>query len=393
MDQKSKGTILGAALLVGGTSIGGGMLGLPVVSAAGGFIPAIGIHLLCWLFMSCTALLMLEVCLWTGRETNLITMAHKTLGNTGRAVCWALYLFLFYTLTLAYVTECGNLVADVLSDVIPSWMGTIIFLATFIPLIYIGAAAVDRANWLFMIGLGTSFFGFVALGFNHVNPEQLLVIDWEKSLIALPIAFTSFAFQGVIPTLTYYLDHDAKRLRPAILIGAFLPLVCYAIWEWLVIGIVPLEGPGGLLDAMDKSLTAIQPLKQALNDPTVFVLAQFFGFFALTTSFLGVTLGLLDFLADGLNIEKTWKGKLFLILLVFTPPVAISAVNPHIFLVALNYAGGIGVTLLLGLMPILMAWKLRYVMKEGAEQQLPGGRLVLILLIGFILFGLLTQFA
>ncbi|MES2272690.1 MAG: aromatic amino acid transport family protein, partial [Chlamydiota bacterium] len=54
--------VFGGTLLVAGTSIGAGMLALPVVTASGGFLPALFVYFLCWLFMTCTGLLLLEIC-------------------------------------------------------------------------------------------------------------------------------------------------------------------------------------------------------------------------------------------------------------------------------------------------------------------------------------------
>src|SRR5258708_1834332 len=54
--------LLGGTLLIAGTSIGVGMLGLPVVTAAGGFVPSIFVYLVCWFFMVCIARLILEAC-------------------------------------------------------------------------------------------------------------------------------------------------------------------------------------------------------------------------------------------------------------------------------------------------------------------------------------------
>ncbi|HKZ00308.1 MAG TPA: aromatic amino acid transport family protein, partial [Rhabdochlamydiaceae bacterium] len=54
------GHLLGGILLVAGTSIGVGMLALPVATAAGGFVPSLLIYLICWIFMMCTGLLILE---------------------------------------------------------------------------------------------------------------------------------------------------------------------------------------------------------------------------------------------------------------------------------------------------------------------------------------------
>ncbi len=97
------GTFWGGALLVAGTAIGGGMLALPVLTAPGGFFPAILIYILSAFFMGATALLFMEVFLWSPQEVNLVSMAQMTLGRAGKIVVWLLYLFFFYSLVVAYI--------------------------------------------------------------------------------------------------------------------------------------------------------------------------------------------------------------------------------------------------------------------------------------------------
>jgi tyrosine-specific transport protein len=231
-----------------------------------------------------------------------------------------------------------------------------------------------------------SYVGFVILGLRYISVGLLDDYNWAYSGMILPIAFTSFAYQGIVPTLTTYLHHDTRAIRKVILIGSFIPLVAYVIWEALILGIVPLEGVGGLAEALENGDNAVAPLKNFIGNSSVYFLGQSFAFFALVTSFLGVTLGLRDFLADGLQIKKDAFGKLILSLLIFTLPLFISVSYPHIFLQALDYAGGFGVALLLGLLPIVMAWLGRYYYQWGGEEQLPGGRMVLVILALFVLF-------
>ena len=66
----SQGRVLGATLLVAGCCIGAGMLGLPILTALGGFKPTIILFVLCWLFMAGTGLLLLEVNLWFTEEVS-----------------------------------------------------------------------------------------------------------------------------------------------------------------------------------------------------------------------------------------------------------------------------------------------------------------------------------
>lgn len=389
--MNKSGTTFGGSLLIAGTSIGGGMLALPVLTSLGGFIPSIVIYFCCWLFMACTGLLFLETSLWMKKESNIVSMANFTLGKPGKIFAWILYLFLFYCLTLAYIVGCSNLTVDLLGGDLPAWIGSLIFLVVFVPFVYAGAQIVGKLNIFLMLGLAVSFCIFVAIGYHYVKPELLNYRNWKLSLLGLPIAFTSFAYQGIIPTLVNYLHHDVKKIRTSILIGSFIPLVTYIIWQWLILGIVPTQGPHGLAEALEKGENAVYPLKFFINSQAVYIVGQYFAFFALVTSFFGVTLGLVDFLADGLQVKKTSLSKLYLCALVFIPPFIVSLYFPHIFLIALDYAGGFGCALLLGLLPVLMVWSGRYHLGLKSEFALPGGKASLVLLLLFVLFELTCE--
>ncbi|MBA3957954.1 MAG: tyrosine transporter [Parachlamydiaceae bacterium] len=387
------GTVLKGVLLIAGTSIGGGMLALPVLTCLAGFLPAFVVYLLCWLFMASTGLILLEICCWMKADSNLVTMAEELLGWPGKACAWLLYLFLFYCLTVAYIVGCGSLVVEAFEGSIPGWLGALIFVILASPLIFVGARLVGRINVVLMFGLALSYLAFVVLGFKHINSEQLLEHNWSFVILALPIAFTAFAYHGIIPTLVTYMHRDIPRIRKAIMIGSFLPLIVYTIWQALILGIVPTCGPGGLEEALHLGHNAVYPLKYVLNSPTVYVLGQFFAFFALVTSFLGVSLGLADFLADGLSIKKSIGGKVLLCVLVLLPPFFIAVTYPGIFLIALDYAGGFGCALLLGLLPILMVWSGRYNMGLKGEYTFPGGKVVLLGLVAFVCLELFSQFS
>lgn len=391
--MKISGHLIRGILLVAGTSIGGGMLALPVLTSQVGFFPSLLIYLLTWLFMMCTGLLFLELSLWMGKGVNIVSMAERTLGQWGKAAAWCLYLFLFYCLTLAYIVGAGDLLSEVMkgSMGLQDWQGQILFLLLFGPFVYVGAHLVGRLNLFLMLGLGVSYLIFVVLGFSYVRKELLFVTDWSKAWTALPITFTAFAYQGIIPTLVDYMKRDVKETRLAIIIGSFLPFITYAIWQWLILGIVPIDGPNSLNEAIQEGQNAIYPLKNVLNISSLYVVGQYFAFFALLTSFLGVTLGLLDFWADGLQVKKTDWMRFLLCLLVFIPPLLIAFIHPNIFLIALDYAGGFGCALLLGLMPVLMVWSGRYRMGLRGEYTVPGGRLLLIALFLFVVIEIICQ--
>jgi len=391
MDTKPPfGHLMGGMLLVAGTSIGAGMLALPVVTAEGGFWPSLGIYALCWAFMTCTGLLLLEVCLRLPPQANLVSMAGAYLGRPGKIFAWVLYLFLFYCLSIAYISGGGGLLLSWTGLNVPAWIGGLLFVAIFSPFVYFGARAVDRINWVLMAGLIVSYFSFIILGARHVESSYLQVSNWPMSLKALPVIFTAFSYQGVIPSLATYMKRDAKRLRIAILGGTSLAFMIYVAWELLILGIIPLEGEMGLIQAIQAGTTAVEPLKAHIGTGIVYSLGQSFAFFAITTSFLGVALGLMDFLADGLHLTKRGLKRLLLAAMTFIPPLLIALTYPTGFLKALGYAGGIGCSLLLGFLPTLLAW----ISREQHPKEpvlLRGGKVTLLLLFLFVALELFME--
>lgn len=368
------------------------MLALPISTAPGGFWPAIAIYLICWIYSLATGLLLLEACLWLPKDSNIVSLSSHLLGKKGKIASWFLYLFLFYCLTIAYVAGGGGFVASLFGNHIPSWSSILIFVAVLSPVVYIGTHAVDRLNSILMTGLIVSFCAFVLIASGKVEFNLLAHFNWPAALLSLPIVFTSFSYQGIVPSMRTYFHGDPKSVRKVILIGGTIPFFVYIIWQILIMGSVPLEGPTGLLAAKAQGLTAVAPLRDHAVSPFIYGLGQAFAFFALTTSFLGVTLGLFDFMADGLKLQKKGGKKLFLYALVFLPPTLIAILNPNVFVRALGYAGGIGCALLLGLFPVLMVWSGRYKKNQNRNlEQLRGGKPLLILIALFILFELTIE--
>lgn len=385
-----KSKILTASLLIAGTAIGAGMLALPVTTAEGGFWPAILMYFVCWIFSAATGLLLLEACLWLPKDSNIISLSSHLLGKRGKAASWVLYLFLFYFLTIAYVAGGGEFISGIFAA-LPRPLCILLFVLVFSPVVYIGTHAVDRLNSILMVGLIVSFTVFVLIVFGKVNIDLLGHVKWPAAILALPVLFTSFSYQGIVPSMRDYFHGQPKKVRKVILIGSTIPFVVYILWEYLILGVVPLEGAGGLLEANALGQTAVAPLKDRAGSDLIFAIGQTFAFFALTTSFLGVTLGLFDFFADGLKVKKVGINKVYLYLLVYVPATVIAMLNPHIFILALSYAGGLGCAVLLGLFPVMMVWSGRY--RKGLSrknEQLFGGKVVLSLLALFVAFELIV---
>lgn len=393
-----KNRLIGAILLVAGTTIGAGMLALPVTTGLAGFFPSLIIMTAIWLFMMLTAFYFLEVNLRTRGESNLISMMHKTLGRPGEIISWITYLLLLYALTSAYLLGCSQILSEffglTFSFALPNWVWPIAIFVFFAVFVYLGTEIADFLNRFMMIGLVMAYVAIISLGCCNITPPMLTYINWGFLLPSVSIVLTTFGYHIIIPTLTTYLEHDSKLLKRAIFIGSLIPFVVYIVWQFLVMGVVPVYGEHSLSEASEKGLQITFFLTILLNSPWVGIAVRCFAFFAIVTSLLGVSLSLADFLADGLKIKKTHVGKFFVILLTFIPPLIFALFYPKGFILALKYAG-ICVVILLALLPALMTWCERYGRHSKrafikSDFKVPGGKFVLgsTILLSLILLGI-----
>jgi tyrosine-specific transport protein len=381
------GHVVGGTLLIAGTTIGVGMLALPVATGPGGFVPSMIIYLICWAFMLCTGLLLLEVSLWMPKDSSFISMAEKILGPIGRNIFWVVYLFLFVTVMIAHAAGGGSVLLDITGWNMPNWAAVVIYSSVLAPVVYLGARSVDRINMILISGVVISYLAFLLVSLDKVDTKLLSYANWSKAWFALPILFTAFTYQVIIPTLMTYMERNAKKIRLAIFLGSSIPLVIYLVWELVILGIIPYQD---LTEAGKQGQNAIGPMKQLI--PKVFQIGRFFAFFALTTSFIPLALSFFDFLADGLKWKKKGGRRIILCAVVFGIPMIIAIIYPHIFLVALGYAGGISCAFLFGLMPPVLAWVGRYIKRYPQDKpQLPGGKAALVFLMGFALLILAAE--
>lgn len=377
---------LGSILLVAGTQIGAGMLALPITTAKGGFFYSILLFIISFLFMLLTLFLLLEANLYEESfEANIISMAKKRLGTFGQFVAWFAFLLLLYSVAAAYITAGGSLVAKLLQESFAfsqntPW-GITFFIIAFATIVFFGPWVVDFVNRFLMIGLIVSYLLMVIFITPHLKVTNLTVGNPIYLLAAVPVVVLSFTSHIIVPSLRTYLNNNVSQLKKALWYGSSIPLVFYIIWETLILGVVPLQGALGLgTIAADPHPVArlTEVLHQSTGLAWIAVAVGCFSFFALVTSFLGVTLALMDFLADGFQIRKDPQGRLLLLFYTIIPPLLFAIFYPSGFVLALSYAG-VFVAILYGILPVIMVWKARYIENLQGPFTLKGGRPVLIL--------------
>ncbi|MDF1757349.1 MAG: aromatic amino acid transport family protein [Legionellaceae bacterium] len=378
--------LIGGILLIVGTSIGGGMLALPVSMAAVGVTNSIIFLFLCWLIMTSGALLVLEVNLSFPPGSNIITMAKSTLGLPGQMIAWTTSLVLLYTLLSAYISGGSDILNSLLQQIhinLPSWATSILFTGIFGAVIYNGINTVDYVNRGLMFGKLGIYLLLVLIISPHIEARNLDKGSLPAITGSLMILITSFGFASIVPTLREYFADDIQMLRRVIIYGSLIPLICYIVWLVVIMGTVEREGANGLLSLMTSEHAAsglTTALGNSVKNGWIHGFFEFFASICIVTAFLGVSLGLFDFIADGFKLKKKGHQGIKVLALTFLPPLTIVLVNPGIYLHALSYAGVCCVLFLL-LLPIMMAWRGRKIicMKDHIAV-VPGGQIGLIVM-------------
>ncbi len=388
-NQCKKGSVVGGALMVAGSCIGAGMLGLPILTGLVGFFPSILLFIIAWFFMTATGLLIVEVNQWFDEPPNFITMVSKLLGRTGKFTCWILYLFLFYSLLVAYIAGSGIHTSSILNMIninSPYWFGSVIFVIIFGFVVYLGTKQVDFLNRVLMIGKILTYLCLIIIGLYFVDTTFLNHVDLKYSFVALPILITSFGFQNTIPTISRYLDGNIKRIKQAIIIGSLFTLIIYIFWQVIALGILPISGKYGILQSYTDGMDAAQSIKNYVNSIWIGTFATILAFFAMLTSFLIQTLTLVHFLGDGMNIQRQKRENAYLCLIALAPPLIFAIIDPTIFYSALSFAGGICAVTIFGIIPVLMVWRGRYYKNIRSNYCVKGGKPLLVILFSIALF-------
>jgi len=374
--------------IVAGTTIGAGMLAMPLAAAGVGFGVTLALLFCLWGLMCYTALLLLEVYQHVPADTGLGTLARRYLGRYGQWATGFSMLFLMYALTAAYMSGAGELLASSLSE----WLslsvspttGVLLFTLVAGGVVCIGTSLVDLFNRFLFSAKLIFLIVMLALLMPHVHKVNLLTLPLEKGLAlsAIPVIFTSFGFHGSVPSIVSYMNGNVQKLRWVFITGSAIPLVAYIFWQLATLGSIDSTTFFGLM-ANNAGLNGLlQALRDVVASPHVELAVHLFADLALATSFLGVTLGLFDYLADLFNRRNNAAGRLQTGAITFLPPLAFALFYPRGFVMALGYAG-VALAVLALLIPSLLAWQSRKHTSQ-AGYRVWGGKpaLLLVLLCG-----------
>ena len=380
-----KSQTLGSALLIAGTSIGAGMLALPLVSAATGLWEGLLLMFAIWVLAAYGGLLIAEACRACPEAENIHGVVGQLLGKKGQAIAVVAMLFLYYSLCAAYIAGGASQLNSILLGAgiqLPYWIIALLVTVLVGLVILAGTALVDICNRVMFFSMMVLMVVILVSLFPHAHIKNLAPEsgDFKIGLAALPILYTSFGYHVMVPTVVRYVEGCPAKFRKALLIGSLLPFILYTFWNLSTVGTLSSVYVRELVTRPDSVSSLTTAVGQVSSFAHFGLVISLFAGLALATSFLGVALGLFDYLSElSHNSRSGFIGRERTILLTLVIPMLVAIHYPDGFILALGYAA-IALVVLAVFLPVLMVWKVRRLhMKEPYKA--PGGYVVLAIAI------------
>ncbi|WP_314894973.1 aromatic amino acid transporter [uncultured Capnocytophaga sp.] len=401
MTQKKIPSLLGGAMIIAGTAIGAGMLANPTSTAGIWFVGSIIILFYTWFCMTTSGLMLLEANLHYPTGASFDTIVTDLLGKRWNILNGLSVAFVLYILTYAYITSGGSITENAINSLqgeiqISRSTGSLLFCLVLGLFVWLSTKAVDRISTILIGGMVIAFFLSTTGLLSSVNINTLLDNQNENTpahlpylLTALPVCLVSFGFHGNVPSLVKYYNREGRRVMQSIFIGTLLALFIYILWQMAVQGNLPRDkfapviAKGGDVAALLEALSAYIPVKY------IGIALNFFAYMAIASSFLGVTLGLFDYIADLLKQPDTPWGRAKTALLTFLPPLLLSLQFPYGFVIAIGYAG-LAATLWAAIVPALLVKASRKKFPESSYK-VYGGKGMIYFIIFFGLINIIAQ--
>lgn len=337
--------LLPGIAIVAGTAIGAGMFSLPIVSSGMWFGWSLVLLVFTWFCMVHSGLMILEANLNYQPGTSFSTFVGDLLGPWWNAVTGLSLVFVLYILTYAYISGGGSIVNQTLAGAgiaLPQTVSGLLFTLVLAFIVWFSTGLVGRIAAILIFGMLITFI--LSLHGLVIRVELPVLLHSELAyapflLAAVPYFLTSFGFHGNVPSLMKYYGKDPAVIRNCIIAGSLLSLLVYAMWQLACMGNLTREEFKPVIAAGGNIGDLVAALGDRTSDDNLNALLNAFTNMAVVSSFLGVTLGLFDFIADRLAFDDTRSGRFKTACVTFVPPTIGGLMFPNGFLYAIGLAG------------------------------------------------------
>ncbi|PVX42858.1 tryptophan-specific transport protein [Pasteurella langaaensis DSM 22999] len=405
--EKKLPSLLGGVMIIAGGTVGAGMLANPISTSGVWFVGSILILLYTWFCMMSSGLMLLEANLHYPTGASFDTIVKDLLGKGWNALNGLSLAFVLYILTYAYITSGGGITEGFLNQLLSSSesaveigraSGSLLFTVVLATFVWFSTKAVDRFSTVLLAGMVISFVLSIGGLVSSVNPTILFDTAAPAetqylpyAIAALPVCLVSFGFHQNVPSLVKYYNRNAAKVVKSAVIGTLIALFIYILWQLAIQGNLSRAAFGPVIAKGGDIAALLDALSASVQTDYVGLVLKFFAYMAIASSFLGVTLGLFDYIADLFNFDDSALGRTKTTLVTFLPPLFLSLEYPYGFVIAIGFAG-LAATIWAAIVPALLAKACRSKFPQR-EYTVFGGNFMIYFVIFFGVLNIVAQLA
>lgn len=350
-------TFMEATMMVVGSTIGSGVLGLAFASRNAGWPVLLTWLVVAGFFSIISMLYVAEATLRTTRPLQLSGLAEKYVGKIGS---WLIFFSVGATSfcsLIAYTSGCGKILSEFFG--ISLEMASCLFALGATSVVWLGLKATGVAEKYLSSGMtamlillvGTSLFSA------RVPVADILYTHWMYAVPVFNIAVFCYAVQYIVPEISRGFTHEPGKLVPSILAGAGISFVILALVPLAVFLMLPVG---------EISEVASLSWGRALGSPVFFVIVNAFAFCAMLTSFWAIAESFLTNMIDrlGFKSETDIRTRAACLSFIVIPPVLLAYSGLVGFVNAIFSAGTFG-GIIMSILPVFM---LRSSRKHGDKK-------------------------
>ena len=370
-------------MIIAGTVIGAGMLANPTATSGVWFTGSLAVLLYTWFSMLSSGLMILEVNTHYPHGASFDTMVKDLLGPTWNVINGVAVAFVLYLLTYAYIFVGGDLTAKGIGSAVGGeislTVGQLVFFGILAFCVWASARLVDRFTSILIGGMVLTFIW--ATGGLITDAKMPVLFDtqapagtsyWIYVATALPVCLASFGFHGNVSSLLKYFKGDAPKVAKSLWAGTLIALVIYVLWQIAIQGNLPRNEFAPVIAADGQVSVLIETLSKFVQTGSMAAILSFFSYMAIATSFLGVTLGLFDYIADIFKWDDGFAGRTKTAAVTFLPPLVSCLLFPTGFVTAIGYVGLVATVWTCSL-PSLLLLRSRQKFGKGKNYTVYGG--------------------
>ncbi|MAG37915.1 hypothetical protein CMI45_00810 [Candidatus Pacearchaeota archaeon] len=356
-----------------GTAIGAGILGIPYVASLSGF-PIALVHLIViGALVLLTVLYLGEIGLRTKKNHQLPGYAELYLGKKGKNLMILAFAFGIYAALIAYLIGESQSLSFIFFDSAKYSLSLGFAFWLILSLVtYRGLKSLEQGEKLGVSAIIILIVAIAVLTWKNISPQNISYINPQNFFV--PFGVILFAYLGfaATPEVERILKNNKKSVFKSLITAYILIFLIYTVFTFVVLGS---QGLG---------TTEIATLSLG----KIFILL---GMFTMLTSYLGLSIAMIDTLKFDYNFSKNkaW-------LLTSLPPLAFFVFLELFSLSSFSKALGIGGALSGGLTAILILLMIKSAKQKGKrvpEYSMPYSKLLTWILIAIFTIGAIFEIA